>query len=145
MPFENTFKSIMKKLFSIGLVFFLLLSCETEVEKVLSQEGLVKTEYADLVRLFKAWRTFETPPLYQGAPDYTAATFAKRWPEFKQIQSNLMAIDTTGWVIENKVDWLIVWAEMNGYDFNHRILKPWARDPAFYTSIYMYPTIYLFS
>jgi hypothetical protein len=21
---------------------------------------------------------------------------------------------------------------MNGYDFNHRILKPWVRDPAYY-------------
>ncbi len=26
---------------------------------------------------------------------------------------------------------------MNGFDFNHRVLKPWARDPAFYQSIWM--------
>ena len=26
---------------------------------------------------------------------------------------------------------------MNGYDFNRRILQPWARDPAFYDSISM--------
>ncbi len=26
---------------------------------------------------------------------------------------------------------------MNGFDFNHRILKPWQRDPAFYKSIWM--------
>jgi len=129
---------MIKKIFSIGLMLLLFLSCETEAKKVLSQESKVKTEYADLVSLFKKWRTFETPPLNQGAPDYTAATFAKRWPEFKQIKTNLMAIDTAGWTVENKVDWLVVWAEMNGYDFNHRILKPWARDPAFYTSIKMY-------
>ena len=26
---------------------------------------------------------------------------------------------------------------MNGFDFNHRVLKPWVRDPAFYQSIWM--------
>jgi len=66
----------MKKIFSIGLVVLLFLSCETEAEQVLSQESQIKTEYADLVSLFKEWRTFETPPINQGAPDYTAATFA---------------------------------------------------------------------
>ena len=29
-------------------------------------------------------------------------------------------------------------AEMNGYDFNRRVLKPWARDPAFYNTIWTY-------
>ncbi|MFD1004114.1 hypothetical protein [Winogradskyella aquimaris] len=33
---------------------------------------------------------------------------------------------------------MIVWAEMNGYDFNHRILKPWTRDPAFYKTVWTY-------
>jgi hypothetical protein len=31
---------------------------------------------------------------------------------------------------------MLVWAEMNGYDFNHRILQPWTRDPAFYKIIW---------
>ncbi len=26
---------------------------------------------------------------------------------------------------------------MNGFDFNHRVLKPWARDPAFYDTVWM--------
>ncbi|HSL72711.1 MAG TPA: DUF885 family protein, partial [Longimicrobiales bacterium] len=30
----------------------------------------------------------------------------------------------------------LVRAEMNGIDFNIRVLQPWARDPAFYSSIY---------
>ena len=36
------------------------------------------------------------------------------------------------------MDWHIVWAEMNGYDFNFRVLKPWERDPAFYKSLWNY-------
>jgi len=54
---------------------------------------------------------------------------------FKELLSSLQAIDTTNWSVENQGDWMIVWAEMNGYDFNHRILKPWVRNPAFYKAL----------
>jgi hypothetical protein len=93
--------------------------------------------YETLVLLFHTWRAFETPPLLEGAPDYTAATFEKRWPEFKKLQGALNTIDTSGWPVSQQVDWMLVWAEMNGFDFNHRILKPWQRDPAFYKSLWM--------
>ncbi len=101
----------------------------------ISQENK-STNYSVLVSLFKEWRAFEKPPLRNGAPDYTVETFNKRLPVFKKLQQKLYAIDTSAWRIENKVDWMIVWAEMNGYDFNHRILKPWTRDPAFYKTIW---------
>ncbi|WP_208295132.1 hypothetical protein [Maribacter spongiicola] len=89
-----------------------------------------------VVELFKKWRSFENPPILDGAPDYTSETFEKRTPEFKSLQQQLYAIDTTGWSIPDKVDWHIVNAEIKGYDFNQRILKPWARDPAFYKTIW---------
>lgn len=94
--------------------------------------------YEDLESLFITWRAFEKPPILNGAPDYSAETFENRWSSFQELQKQLQAIDTTGWSIPNQVDWLIVWAEMNGYDFNHHILKPWARDPAFYKSVWTY-------
>ena len=95
-------------------------------------------KHPDLIGLFREWRDFEKPPIREGAPDYTAETFDRRQPEFTALQNKLLAIDTVGWSIADKVDWMIVWAEMNGYDFNHRILKPWVRDPAFYKSVYTY-------
>lgn len=95
-------------------------------------------DYQDLVSLFQQWRVFEKPPLLNEAPDYTAASFEKRWPSFLHLQASLEAIDTTAWPVADKVDWHIVWAEMNGYDFNQRILKPWERDPAFYKSLWTY-------
>jgi len=93
-------------------------------------------DYNSLVELFKQWRNFEQPPLLNGAPDYTVASFNRRQPVFLQLRKKLLSIDTVGWTINQKVDWRIVWAEMNGYDFNVRILKPWQRDPAFYKSIW---------
>jgi len=92
--------------------------------------------YTSLVTLFKDWRAFEKPPLLKGAPDYTVLSFNKRVPAFKRLQSRLNEIDTSSLSVEQKVDWVLVWAEMNGYDFNHRVLKPWNRDPAFYKTIF---------
>lgn len=121
------------------LVFGMLMACENASTP---QEGAPDVpssdSYEDLVTLFKEWRAFETPPMLDGAPDYTAATFEQRWPEFKKLQAQLQAINYEAWPVAQQVDWHIVWAEMNGYDFNHRILKPWVRDPAFYKSLWEY-------
>lgn len=93
--------------------------------------------YTALEKLFKEWRFFENPPLRNGAPDYTAETFEKRWPGFEELRNQLKTTDTSGWTISQKVDWEIIQAEMNGYDFNYHILKPWEKDPAFYQSVWM--------
>ncbi|GAB5535554.1 MAG: hypothetical protein Rubg2KO_18030 [Rubricoccaceae bacterium] len=105
---------------------------------MLSVASSAQTRHADLVDLFEDWRAFERPPLLDGAPDYTAETFAARQSGFEQIRARLTAIDTTGWSVPHQVDWHLVWAEMNGYEFNHRVLKPWVRDPAFYQTIWMH-------
>ena len=34
------------------------------------------------------------------------------------------------------MDYQLVRAEMNGLDFDIRVLQPWARDPAFYKSVF---------
>jgi len=95
------------------------------------------SRHSDLVALFREWRAFERPPRIDGAPDYTAATFAAREAEYRQLRERLDRMVTTGWSIPEQVDWHLVRAEMNGWDFNHRVLQPWARDPAFYQSIFM--------
>ncbi len=126
-----------------ALLILLILGCSTSNKDEKSQSKIETTivasnDYQDLVKLFHKWRTFENPPLLNGAPDYTPDSFEKRWPKFKGLQGQLKAIDTTNWSVENQIDWVIVWAEMNGFDFNHRILKPWNRDPAFYKSVWSY-------
>ncbi|OEK05545.1 hypothetical protein BFP71_10815 [Roseivirga misakiensis] len=108
------------------------MSCEYS-----SANPAASKSYGDLVILFKDWRAFEHPPLLNGAPDYTAATFEKRHTEFKTLQSRLVSMDTAGWSTAEQVDYHVIWAEMNGYDFNYRVLKPWVRDPAFYKSLWM--------
>lgn len=121
----------------LPLLIALLISCQTETKDT-KTENFSSNDYSDLVALFKDWRTFEIPPKLDGAPDYRKATFDERMATFKQLRARHAAIDTTNWSISNKVDWMVVWAEMNGFDFNYRILKPWERDPAFYKTIWTY-------
>ncbi len=92
--------------------------------------------YAALVALFTEWREFEQPPLLRGAPDYTKETTARRHEALNTYQARLQAFDISDWPIAQQVDWYLVWAEMNGMDFNTRVLQPWVRDPAFYTSVW---------
>ena len=92
--------------------------------------------YADLLQLFADWRAFERPPLREGAPDYTAATVARRHAELASYRARLEAFDTSTWSVEQRVDLEIVRAEMNGFDFDVRVLRPWERDPAFYATVW---------
>ena len=95
-------------------------------------------EYRSLVELFNDWRDFEDPPRLNGAPDYTADRFKKDHRAFKDLQDRLTQIPIDDWPIPAQVDWHIVRAEMNGYDFNYRVLQPWVRDPAYYQTIWMH-------
>ena len=101
-----------------------------------SQENTEPGSYRDLVALFAEWRAFEQPPDRDGAPDYTAATFTQRHTELKAYQQRLAAINPGSWPVEQQVDYQLVRAEMNGMDFYIRVLQPWARDPAFYTTVW---------
>ncbi|MFM8362156.1 MAG: hypothetical protein ACKOA4_05615, partial [Haliscomenobacter sp.] len=64
--------------------------------------------YEQLTALFREWRSFEKPPFRDGAPDYSAATFAARRPTFQKLHDRLLAIDTAGWSAAQRADWQIV-------------------------------------
>jgi hypothetical protein len=97
----------------------------------------VPSTHTALVRLFEDWREFETPPLRDGAPDYTAEYFAAAEADYRALRARLDGMQIDDWPVHEQVDWHLVRAEMNGYDFNRRVLRPWARDPAFYQSVWM--------
>ena len=96
------------------------------------------TDYEDLLQLFADWRAFEQPPLQDGAPDYTAARMARAHGAWRGLKARLDAIDPSSWPTEQQVDWHLVRAELNGFDFNCRVLRPWQRDPAFYQQVWTY-------
>ena len=95
----------------------------------------VSGDYAALLALYQDWRAFERPQMREGAPDYSAAAMARKQAELATYQARCAAIDASHWTIAQQVDYQLVRAEMNGLDFDLRVLKPWERDPAFYHTL----------
>lgn len=91
---------------------------------------------AQLVDFHNEWRAFEMPEFTDGVPDYTAAAMAQQHRDLEGWMDRLYAMNVDGWPIPQQIDWHLIRAEMNGLDFDHRVRQPWARDPAFYTTIF---------
>jgi len=125
------FEKIFSVLFTACVALFIVSGVTNATEK--SKPG-----HAELLTLFADWRAFESPPRRDGAPDYTAGQFTVRDDEFLALQERLQSFEIDDWPIPEQVDWHLVRAEMNGYDFNVRVLRPWARDPAFYKTVWTY-------
>ena len=92
----------------------------------------VSGSHADLVALFNEFRELIKPGIVDGVPDFTAAAMARQHDGLKELQARLTAMDVAAWPVAEQVDYHVVRAEMNGVDFDHRVLRPWARDPGFY-------------
>ena len=115
-------------------VFFV--SCVAIVVSMNMSKAEAQSNHDDLLVLFSDWREFESPPLLDGAPDYTPTQFVARQDDYLALRARLDVFETDQWSIPQQVDWHIVRAEMNGYDFNRRVLQPWVRDPAFYSTLW---------
>ena len=92
--------------------------------------------YPVLVKLFQQWREFERPVMKNSVPDYSASAMAAKAAALPRWRKRLDAIDPKSWPIEEQNDYKLVKAEMNGFEFNLKVLRPWARDPAFYVNVF---------
>lgn len=90
----------------------------------------------ELVSLFSEWRVFEAPDFAGGVPDYSEQAMARQHDALGAWQARLGPAEPANWPVAERIDWHLVRAEMNGLDFDHRVRRPWARDPAFYVTIY---------
>lgn len=96
----------------------------------------VMKSYEALTALFTEWRAFARPELQGGVPDYGPAAIARKSAALPAWRTRLKAIDPASWPVEQHTDYRLVEAEMNGMDFDLRVLQPWARDPNFYVSLW---------
>ncbi len=131
--------SLMKKVsghfFGLPFIVLILFVCVVDFSRPATAQET--GGYDKLLSLFEEWREFESPPLLDGAPDYTAPRFVQRYIEFQKLQQRLNALEIDSWPVPQQVDWHLIRAEMNGFEFNYRVLQPWARDPAFYDTVSM--------
>ncbi len=87
--------------------------------------------YADLLSLFEEFRDFSQEE-YRGELSGYAAAMETKFSELKGFQRRLAALEIDSWPVSEQVDYHLVRAEMNGLEFQLRVLRPWERDPAFY-------------
>ncbi len=118
---------------AVALFALLLCACDFNSPAI----SRLPSSHLELVDLFEKWREFAAPNYVGGVPDYSAGAMAVQQAELAMWRARLDAIDPSSWPISQQIDWHLVRAEMNGLDFDHRVRRPWARDPAFYASIHM--------
>lgn len=130
----KAFKFSVMKRTSLFLIWLVTLACSSSREEPVERYST----HDELATFFKQWREFQSPAVVNGIPDYGPVAMKKQHEELKKWQRTLLAFDTTGWPVKNQVDWYLVLAEMNGLDFDHRVLRPWERDPAYYVWFFSY-------
>ena len=90
--------------------------------------------YQDLLALYDAFRELAAGQWDEGVADYSPTAMAAQHEEVRRLLTRLDAIDDGNWPIPYRVDRMLLLAEMRGLEFQHRVLKPWERDPAFYST-----------
>ncbi|WP_162806685.1 DUF885 family protein [Sphingosinicella terrae] len=94
----------------------------------------VPARYQELVALYGEFRAFVPPPMRDGVPDYSPAAMSVQYSGLQRFMERLRAIDDSQWPVSRRVDYMLVLAEMRGMEFQHRVVQPWKRDPAFYST-----------
>jgi hypothetical protein len=89
--------------------------------------------YDDLVVLFNDFREYQEPPISDGLPGFSPAAVDERFSGLSAYQERLAKLNTDDWPIWQQADYHLVRAEMNAVYFHFRVLKPWTRDPGFYS------------
>jgi len=123
----------MRKLAGILVVLSLVSAgCQTKEPPADAQSAVKSTRYEDLLALWRQFRDFQKPNAVEGVPDYTPRAMSAQRLRAGEFLKRLAAIEPSGWPIDRQVDYHIVRAELNGFDFDHRVLRPWSKDPCFY-------------
>jgi hypothetical protein len=96
--------------------------------------GAQAPDYQALVTLNEEFLEFRQPATVDGFPDSSREVIQAQQHGLRSFFDRLEAIDPAEWTVPEKVDYLLVRAQLNELDFKHRVLKPWARDPGVYVS-----------
>jgi hypothetical protein len=117
-----------KTVSALLLIIIFINQCKTD-----DNVSIPKNKYIDLVQIFNELRKLQEPILNNGVPDYSVEAMARQYSDLKDLKMQLTLIDTSAWIVSNRVDYHLVKGEMAAFEFHHRTLKPWSRDPGFYS------------
>ena len=133
-----------------ALYRLLLMDAAGDPEDIDSRPVAISSDYENLVSLFREFRAYQQGDsgniqsysqsgwILSGlddSPDFSASAMAEQFGQLRVFQERLASIDPANWPIEQQADYHLVRAEMNGYEFQHRVLSPWSKDPGFYNDV----------
>ena len=96
-----------------------------------AEDGAARTE---LVDIFEAARALSRPTLVDGVPDYSAEAVAGQKAELGRLKTLLNELDPTDWSSRDKVDYLLVRAELDKLEYGIYVYRAPSRSPNFYLS-----------
>ena len=120
-----------------ALALFLPLAVKAAAPGTHAEKATETARYKDFMALFQEWKEFQKPEQKSGVSDYSKAAMAVQYEVLGKLQDRLRQIDPALWPVSQQVDYKIIEAEMNGMVFEHRVLKPWSRNPAFYVLVHL--------
>jgi uncharacterized protein (DUF885 family) len=100
----------------------------------LAQEGSARS-YDALVALYNEIRADSQPAITDGVPDYRPAAVSVRQAKVAEFRRRLAAISPSNWSVAQRVDYLLVQAQLNALDFQFRVQHPWTSDPGLYLDV----------
>lgn len=115
-------------------LFVCILVLALEIAGLTDAQSADNSDYDTLISLFKEFRAFIPPTINSGVPDYSDSAMAEQQRQLSNFQARLAAIDDANWPTDQRINYMLVLAEMRGLEFQHKIVQPWKRDPAFYST-----------
>lgn len=91
--------------------------------------------WSDLVALDAELIDLRQPQTLESVPQFGPVAMRDRASAIEIIQGRIAQLDPSAWSVAGKVDYLLVWARANGMEFEHRVTRPWQRDPIFYLNL----------
>lgn len=85
--------------------------------------------HAALVTIHEDAMESRRPEREDGLPDHSPAAIQARQEALRRQRLRLATIDPRGWPVGDRVDYLLVRAELAAEEFQLRVVRPWARDP----------------
>lgn len=98
-----------------------------------AQEATIPNQ---LIDLFQDWRSVAEPAKVDGVPDFSDEALSRKKVQLDVLRARLEDLDRSTWSDRTVADARLIAAEMNGLDFDLRILRPWSRDPSYYATVF---------
>ncbi len=80
-------------------------------------------------------RELRLPSQAEDSARLAPEALTERARAIESAREQLSALDPAAWSVAGKIDYLLVWARINGLDFEHRVTRPWSRDPIFHLNL----------